>query len=105
MEKKRYGEDVTLETRAESECQVNRGRRYRQITECLKERPEMTAKKIAVMMMKKGYIPTSERNFTSPRLTEMCQSGVVEPVGKKKCSYTGKRVTAFSLREGKANES
>ena len=31
----------------------------------------MTAKEIAVEMYKKGYIPSDERNFTAPRLTEL----------------------------------
>lgn len=46
-----------------------------------------------------GYIPTSERNYASPRLTEMCRMGMVEPVGKTRCTYTGKTVTVYDLRE------
>ena len=64
----------------------------------------LTAKEIAVMMMKKGYIPTSERNFTSPRLTEMAQEGIVEPLGKDICTFTGKKVTVWGLiLDGGAN--
>jgi hypothetical protein len=94
---------TTLETRGESHEQVDKQKRYSQIIECLKECPKMTAKEVAVMMMQKGYIPTSERNFTAPRLTEMCQKGIVEPIGKTVCQYTGKTVAVYSLRIGQMN--
>ena len=93
-----FGEDVTLETRAESNEKDNRRVRYRQILECLQEEP-MTAKQVAVMMMNKGYIPTSERNYIAPRLTEMSVKGLVEPVGKTKCEYTGRTVAVYAIRE------
>ena len=59
----------------------------------------MSAKEIAVEMLKKGYIPTSERNFTAPRLTELSQIGIVEPYGKKICQYTRKTVSVYILRD------
>lgn len=97
MIRRQPGEITTLETRTDAEKSVDRKVRYRQITECLKEQKEMTVKEIAVRMMRKGYIPTSERNFTAPRLTEMSHKGMVEPIGKKKCGYTGRMVTVYSL--------
>lgn len=103
MIERRAGEIPTLDTRGEAHEQVDKQKRYSQIIECLKETNEMTAKEIAVRMMQKGYIPTSERNFTAPRLTEMCQKGIIEPVGKKKCIYTGKTVAVYSLRYGQMN--
>ena len=100
IEERRPGEYVPYETRGESNETVDRQDRYRQITECLTEAngTPLTAKEIAVMMYKKGWIPTSERNFTAPRLTEMSDKGVVEPVRKKKCQFTGKTVAVYSLR-------
>ena len=68
----------------------------------MRENAEMTAKEIAVRMNEKGYIPTTERNFTAPRLTEMSQLGIVEPIGKKICKYTKHKVTVYSLRESEA---
>jgi hypothetical protein len=100
MEKRQAGEMTTLETRGEAQEKVDKKKRYSQIIECLKECPEMTAKECAVMMMQKGYIPTSERNFTAPRLTEMSYQGIVEPVGKKVCEYTGHKVAVYALRDG-----
>ena len=98
MEYRRPGETPTLETRSEAEGTVNKQRRYKEIMECLKENGDMTAKECAVVMMNKGYIPTSERNFTAPRLTEMSKTGLVEPIGKKKCKYTGRTVAVYTVR-------
>lgn len=99
----RNGELTTLSTRAEAHDSVDKQKRYAQIIECLNIKP-MTAKEIAVMMWQKGYIPTSERNFTAPRLTELSQDGTVEPYGKKRCEYTGKTVAVYRLRETKQEQ-
>lgn len=55
----------------------------------------MTAKEIAQEMYMREMIPTNERNFTSPRLTELMNENIVEPVGKKKCYWTNKMVTVY----------
>lgn len=94
MEYRRTGQNVTFETRGESESSVNKQKRYNQILEVLGDN-EMTAKEIAVEMCELGYIPTSERNFTAPRLTELSKNGVVEPAGKKKCEWTNKSVAVY----------
>lgn len=99
MIERRPGEIVEIDTRAEANETVDRQKRYAQIKECLSEKPEQTAKEIAMMMCRKGYIPYSERNFTAPRLTELSRRGVVEAVGKKKCQWTGKTVAVYKLRE------
>jgi hypothetical protein len=89
--------DITLENRRESYESVDKQKRYIQILEVLGKN-KMTAKEIAVEMFKRGMIPNSERNFTAPRLTELSYEGIVEPIGKKKCEYTGKTVSVFQLR-------
>ena len=99
MIERRTGEIPTLETRSEANETVDKKKRYKQIIEILHGGKEMTAKEIAVEMCNRGYIPTSERNFTAPRLTELSKNGVVEPVGKQKCTYTGKTVCVYSLLE------
>ena len=103
MENRQFGDPVTPSTRAEAHETIDKQKRYRQILECLYEAKRLglaglTAKECAVMMCRKGYIPTSERNFTAPRLTEMSQEGMVEPVGKMVCEYTGKKVAVYALR-------
>lgn len=99
IELRRYGTNPTFETRSESNEAVDKTKRYKQIVEILAGGKEMTAKEIAVEMCNRGYIPTSERNFTAPRLTELSKRGVVEPIGKQRCSYTGKTVAVYKLRE------
>lgn len=96
---RRYGEDPRLEARDEANKSVDRQKRYRQIMECLEERGPSTAKEIAVWMCLTGQATTSDRNLSSPRLTELCEQGKVEPIGKTKCRYTGKTVTVYGLRE------
>lgn len=100
MIKRRPGEMTTLETRHEAHEQVDKKRRYAEIVEILQEnkRP-MTAKEISVEMYHKGYTPTSERNFSSPRITELLKNGVLDVVGKKRCKFTGKTVSVYELRE------
>lgn len=96
---RRMGENPMLETRAESHESVDKARRYIQIIEILSEsKKTMSAKEIAVEMNKKGYTPTSERNFASPRITELLRIGVLDCVGKKKCEYSGRSVSVFGLR-------
>lgn len=92
------GEVPTFETRHEANLNVDKQKRYKQIIEVLQDQ-ELTAKEIAVKMFEKGYIPTSERNFAAPRLTELSIKGIVEPIGKVVCEYTGKKVAVYKLRE------
>lgn len=95
-QKRLPGQVVTFETRAEAHEKVDKNRRYQQILETMDfYNIPMTAKEIAVDMRNKGYIPTDERNFTAPRLTEMSKMGLVEPCGRKMCRYTGKNVTVY----------
>lgn len=99
MKKRMNGEITTFDTRAEAHEKVDKKVRYSQIIECLTENGELTAKECAYIMMQKGYIPTAERNFTAPRMTEMMKTGDIEPVGKKRCSWTGKNVTVYGIRD------
>lgn len=85
---------ITKDTRRESLESVDKEKRYRQILECM-DNQSLTAKETAVEMYKRGYIPTTERNFSAPRLTELEKKGIVEIVGKKKCEYTGKTVAIY----------
>lgn len=93
--KRRVGETVTPDTRGEAYEAVDKETRYKQILEIL-DGEQLTAKEIAVIMCQKGYTPTDERNYTAPRLTELSQVGIVEPIGKKRCQYTGKTVAVYA---------
>ena len=91
------GEYTPFDTRAESNETVDRETRYRQILEVLKDH-RLTAKQIAYALYLKHLVPTPERNFTAPRLTELTQKGKVEPIGKTQCEWTGKTVTVYAVR-------
>lgn len=91
------GEVPTLETRAEANALANKEKRYQQIIGVLREYGPMTAKEVAVKLMAKGYVPDAERNWSAPRLSELSQKGIVEPIGKTKCKYTGKTVAVYDL--------
>ena len=98
MELRRAGEFTTYETRGEAHEKVDKRKRYSQILECLMENGSLTAKECAVIMMQKGYVPTSERGWCAPRMTEMSQNGIIEPIGKKVDIYTGKKVAVYAIR-------
>lgn len=76
---------------------VDKKKRYAQIVEILNEIGPSTAKEIAVEMHIRGHIPTTERNFSAPRITELIKAEVIECVGSKKCQYTNKTVSIFKL--------
>ncbi len=76
---------------------VDKNLRYRQIREILSEHFELTAKEIATEMMHKGYVPTDERNWAAPRLTEMLHNGELVLTGKKKDKLTNKWVWMYSM--------
>lgn len=90
---------ITNETRRESFDIVDKEKRYAQIIECLKLRGNQTAKELALTMCEKGYVPCDERNLTAPRLTELTKKGIVKPVGKKTCQWTGRTVAVYALVE------
>ena len=99
MIERQPGENTPFETRRESLESVDREKMKIRVLECLQGK-KLTARELAMVMTAKGYIPYAERNFTAPRLTELCHEGMVEPIGKKKCKYTGKMVTVYEVRNG-----
>ena len=71
--------------------------RYIQILNRL-DKPK-TAKELAVELFELGFIPSTERNYTAPRLTELERIGYVRATAKKKCEYTGKTVAVYERTE------
>lgn len=67
--------------------------RYIQILNRL-DKPK-TAKELAVELFELGFIPSTERNYTAPRLSELENMGLVKAIDKKKCEYTGKTVAIY----------
>lgn len=56
-----------------------------------------TAKEIAVELYELELIPSTERNYTAPRLSELEKEGLVKVIDKKKCTYTGKTVAVYEI--------
>jgi len=73
------------------------GQRHQMILEALRERPRSTARELALYLWEKGMIPSPERNYTHPRLTELMKAGIVAAVDKKRCPITGKMVAVYEI--------
>ena len=100
MEYRRYGQDITLEIRSEAEKTINKNLRYKQIIDILRDHPQgLTAKQVSMQMAYRGYTSNTDRQNSAPRLTELSQKGIVEPIGKTTCYFTGKTVAVYGLRE------
>jgi hypothetical protein len=98
--------DLPKETRLESYEQIAPVAeiRKRLILDILRTRDGLTAQELAVVLHSRGHIPSDERNFTAPRLTELRKDGKVTPVGKKQCAKTGRKVTVWAaVKEGAIN--
>lgn len=89
---------ITYETRQMSfdDIKPKRKKRYEEILERLMTGVK-TAKEIAVELFELELIPSTERNYTAPRLTELEQMGLVKSVDKTKCQYTGKTVAVYEI--------
>lgn len=70
--------------------------RYEQILDRLLTDPK-TAKEIAVELYDLELIPSTERNYTAPRLTELEKMELVKVIDKKKCQYSGKTVAVYEI--------
>ena len=86
---------VTMQTRQMSfeDIQLKKKIRYEQILSRL-DKPK-TAKEIAIELFELELIPSTDRNYTAPRLTELEKKGIVRAVDKKKCQYSGKTVAVY----------
>lgn len=95
---RQYGEATTLECRSESHEKVDKAKRRREILFIMKGNRIMTAMEVANELLNHGFVNRLDRNNAAPRLTEMCQDGTVDVVGKKKDEWTGKMVTCYQIR-------
>ncbi len=89
---------ITYETRQLSfeDIKPKRKIRYEQILDRLMTGVK-TAKEVAVGLFELELIPSTERNYTAPRLTELEKMGLVKVIDKKKCQYTGKTVAVYEI--------
>jgi hypothetical protein len=93
--------NIPKETRRESYNTVKPSLRARQkaVLRILREHGDLSAQEIAAILRTEGITPTDERNFAAPRLTELCEMGLVKAVGKKTCAKTGRTVTVWSATD------
>ena len=91
---------ITNETRRESYQAIipKTTDRKRLILEIMQNK-QMTAHEITEELLAKGHIKYYDRNFVSPRLTELKQEGIIETVGKKMCRRTNKKVAVWTRTE------
>lgn len=89
---------ITQKTRQLSfeDIKPKRKIRYQQILDRLMTGTK-TAKEIAVELFDLELIPSTERNYTAPRLTELEKMGLVKVIDKRKCQYTGKTVAVYEI--------
>ena len=97
---RRMMNQTTIECRNESFAITEKAKRRKDIqyVMSLNGKP-MTALEIAKALYQLGLIDRVDRNYVSPRLTEMFHDCVVSHAGKKYCSDTGRKVTMFKIRE------
>lgn len=89
---------ITKQTRELSfkEIKPKKQIRYEQILDRLMTGTK-TAKEIAVELYELEQIPSTERNYTAPRLTELEKKGLVRVIEKRRCKYTGKTVAVYEI--------
>lgn len=100
-------DNITKETRRESYHSVltTLTERQKTILIILKDCGDMTAQEIATELHRRGITPTDERNFSAPRLTELAEKGLIQAIGKKICSKTGRKVSVWSvIKKDSCNE-
>ena len=91
---------ITNETRRESHQQIKPKKSDRKalIMEVL-EQGAKTAHEITQVLLYMRVIPYYDRNFVSPRLTELKEMGEVEVVGKRYEGRTDRKVAVWQLKE------
>lgn len=86
---------ITYETRQMSFEDIKEKQKIRYIQILDRLNKPKTAKEIAVELYDLGITPSTERNYTAPRLTELAKMGYVRVIDKRICEYTGKKVAVY----------
>ena len=92
--------NIERETRRNSYQEVlpKTTNRHCLIVELLELKP-MTAHELTMKLLDQCHINYYDRNFVSPRLTELKYAGKVETIGKKVSEMTGRPVAVWCLKE------
>lgn len=90
--------DITIECRNESHELTDKQKRCKDILFILENsKAPLTAMEIAEDLYIMGKVSRLDRNVTAPRLTEMCNKGIVKAVDKKYDAYTSRRVSCYQI--------
>lgn len=90
---------ITSKTRQMSFSDIQDKTKIRYIQILNRLNKPKTAKQLAVELFELGFIPSTERNYTAPRLTELERMGYVKVTDKVKCEYTGKTVAMYEITQ------
>ena len=92
---------ITNETRRESYKKIKPDALLRRnlVMKILNEHGPMTAQGISTILCMRGYTTTPDRNFSSPRLTELQKMGCVRAIEKETCNVSGRKVAVWDLTE------
>ena len=89
---------ITAETRRDSYKEiVPKTADRKSLILWLLEIKDMTAHELTEQLLMMRLIPYYDRNFVSPRLTELKQAGAVEAVAKRYCKRTDRQVAVWRL--------
>ena len=84
---------ITAETRRESHYQTDKSTRYRMILEAYRQHGHMTAREVGQRL---GF---TDLNAVKPRITELCDCGLLRAVGKKYDQVTNRNVAVFEISD------
>lgn len=91
---------ITDETRRDSYIEVlPKTNDRKSLIKYLLQIKDMTAHELTEQLLILGLIPYYDRNFVSPRLTELKEAGQVEAVAKRYCERTDRQVAVWKLKE------
>lgn len=93
---------ITTETRRESHESIKPKKipQKHVILSALSYMGKATARELAIYLCQTiRVIPSTERNYTAPRLSELDKEGKVIAVEKNRCSVTGKTVAVYKVKE------
>jgi hypothetical protein len=91
---------ITYETRrlAYEHVLNNLGKRQRDVYDSLRKYGECTANELSYAMYQDGLVASTDRNNVHPRLNELVAVGLVEVIGKRKCSVGNRMCAVYRVK-------
>lgn len=92
--------NITRKNRREAYDKIipKRDNRKGLILSVLKEHPDgMTAEEVVQALVDNGKISHMDMNFVRPRLTELKESGMVQVIGRRSSTITGRNTAVWKV--------